>query len=299
VNLTCLGLLLLLAAGQEPAGEAELEWWVKTYHFLREQLVEFARENPVVVAFAVIGALRTLGTTVRSGYTGLFFNCGRATRVLGPGFVFKIPFFQAVKVVPTRSRTMDVPHQKVTSADGLVWFVDVNLVYRVVDVRKALIEIDDLVNGMEQMMAISVQEIVRRSGREDLRLSGELDSQLERSMERRLEPWGVEVERAGFTSIKPSAKTLRFTQQFHASEERQRNLGRLVSRGLDRGPALAMLGSAPRVQRRAQRAAERESRSRRRRRILHAVSLAEREADLRVPAGLRTEVRARAVEHLA
>lgn len=299
MNLTCLGLLLLFAAGQEPPAETELEWWVKAYHFLREQLIEFARENPVVVAFAVIGALRTLGTTVRSGYTGLFFNCGRATRVLEPGFVFKIPFFQAVKVVPTRSRTMDVPHQKVTSADGLVWFVDVNLVYRVVDVRKALIEIDDLVHGMKQMMAISVQEIVRCSGREDLRLSGELDGQLERAMERRLEPWGVEVERAGFTSVKPSAKTLRFTQQLHASEERRRNLEGLVSRGLDRGSALAMLGSAPRVQRRAQRAADRESRSRRRRRILHAVSLAERETELRVPAGLRLEVRARAVEHLA
>lgn len=267
--------------------------------FARDRMIAFARENPYLVFLAVWGVVRAMGTTVRTGYTGLFFSFGRAKRVLEPGFVLKIPFFQVVRTLPTRSRTLDVPDQKVTSADGLVWFVDVNLVYRVVDVRKALIEVDDLVRGMKQMMSLSVQEIVSASRREALRLSGELDAELVESMSARLEAWGVAVERAGFTSIKPSPKTLRFTQQLHATDERRRNLEGLVARGLDRGLALAMLGSPPRVSRRARRAVERESKSRRRRRILHAVSLAERESDKGVSAVLRAELRQAAVAHLA
>lgn len=234
--------------------------------FVRERIVAAARENPGLVILAAWGALRAMGATVSTGHTGLFFSFGRAKRVLEPGFVFKVPFFQSVRTLPTRSRTLDVPNQKVTSADGLVWFVDVNLVYRVTDIRKALIEIDDLVRGMEQMMSLSVQEIVSASRRDALRLSGELDGQLAASMEPRLLLWGVEVEGAGFTSIRPSPKTLRFTQQSHATEERRRNFESLVARGLDRGLALAMLGNAPRISRRAQRAVQRERDSRRRRR---------------------------------
>jgi regulator of protease activity HflC (stomatin/prohibitin superfamily) len=218
--------------------------------------------------------------------------------VLEPGFVFKIPYFQTVRTLPTRSRTMDVPNQKVTSADGLVWFVDVNLVYRIVDIRKALIEIDDLVHGMQQMMSLSVQEIVSAARRDSLRLSGELDGQLARSMGARLEAWGVAVEHAGFISIKPSPKTLRFTQQLHSTEERRRNLELLVSRGLDQGLALAMLGSAPRISRRALRATAREEVSRRRRRILRSVDRALRESGPGVSASLRAETRAAAVRHL-
>jgi len=266
--------------------------------FAKQQAIGFAKENPYLVFLMVWGAMRAMGTTVRSGTTGLFFSFGRATRVIDPGFVFKIPYFQTVRVLPTRSRTMDVPNQRVTSRDGLVWFVDVNLVYQVVDVRKALIQIDDLEKGMLQLLGLFVQDIVRQSGREEMRLSGGLDEELERAMAARLADWGVEVHHAGFTSIKPSPKTLRFTQQQHSTEERARALEHFESSGIPRGHALAMLGSAPRLQRRALRAQQRETRSRRRRRILRGVRRAERESRGELTAQQRGRVRQAVVARL-
>jgi len=292
-----LGLMALFAS--QAIDEGGPVTFHSVFELIRLRMIAFARENPYVVFLAVWGALRAMGTTVRTGYTGLFFSFGHARRVLQPGFVFKIPYFQKVRSLPTRSRTLDVPDQKVTSVDGLVWFVDVNLVYRIVDIRKALIEIDDLEHGMEQMLSLSVQEIVGRSRRAALRLAGELDGQLAESMEVRLEAWGVAVERAGFTSIKPSPKTLRFTQQLHTCEERERNLERLVSAGIDRGLALAMLGSAPRLRRRELYAVEREQLSRRRRRILRSVEEALKASSQEVGASFKAELRASFVRELA
>lgn len=259
--------------------------------FFWDQLVGFVRQNPYVVFLAVWGVVRAMGTTVRTGYTGLFFSFGRAGRVLPPGFVLLIPHFQKVKVMPTRSRTMDLPYQKVTSADGLVWFVDVNLVYRVVDIRKALIDVDNLLEGMEQMLGISVQEIVRAASRDDLRLASDLDALLVQAMEGRLEPWGVEVERAGFTSIRPSVKTLRMTQQRHTAQVRQRSLQRLEDLGMPRGLGLAMLGSASIPVPRAGRARRREQRARRNRRLLRALRQAERNSPGEVAGKLRKQIR--------
>jgi regulator of protease activity HflC (stomatin/prohibitin superfamily) len=266
--------------------------------FLRERAIHLAKSNPYVVFLAAWGAIRAMGGTVQTGYTGLFFSFGRVTRYVEPGFYFKVPFLQKVRVLPTRSRTLDVPNQKVTSGDGLVWFVDVNLVYRIVDVRKGLVEIDDLVKGMEQVLGLYVQDIVRHSGRDSMRLSGGLDQKLKAAMATSLEKWGVELESVGFTSIRPSPKTLRFTQQRHSTEERNRMLEQLEAGGMQRGHALAMLGAAPMPERRAPRSAARERLSRRKRRILHRVHLVERTAKKALSGSQLAQIRRQATQSL-
>ena len=195
----------------------------------------------VAVVFAVV---RAAGTTVRTGETGLRFSFGRATRVVEPGFHPLLPFLQVIRTLPTRSRTIDIPRQRVTTLDGLVYDVDANLMFRVVDVRRALIEIDELDKGMFQVLGLGVQEVLRARERGSMHVSGELDLALGRRMAARLEAWGVEVERAGFTSIEPSPRTLRVTQLAANAEERARNLALLEAGGIPRSRALPLLGVA-------------------------------------------------------
>ncbi|HVS17291.1 MAG TPA: SPFH domain-containing protein, partial [Planctomycetota bacterium] len=181
-------------------------------------------------ALAVVWTVvRAMGKTVESGQTGLKFSFGRAVAVVEPGFHPLIPFLQVIRTLPTRSRTLDLSAQRVVTDEGLVFEVDANLVYRVVDVRRALIEIDDLVRGMHQVLALSVQELLRPRGRAELYASDALDGELSRRMAERLEPWGVAVEHAGFPSLRPSAESLRITQ-----------LGRL---GGERAAALVRMGA--------------------------------------------------------
>jgi len=217
--------------------------------------------------FVAAGALvRAAGRTVESGSTGLKFSFGRAVRVLGPGFYPLLPFLQVIRSLPTRSRTLDLPEQRVTTVDGLVYQVDANLVYRIVDVRKALVEIDDLGRGMLQVLGLAVQEVLRTRSRAELYASETLDRELSQLMARQLSPWGVAVEHAGFPTIHPSSETTRVTQLQALGGERVAVLGRLVAAGTGRRAGLVLLGTAVRIGPRTQRLAERARADRQRRR---------------------------------
>ena len=60
-----------------------------------------------------------------------------------------------------------------------MFLADPNVLWRVVDVRKALIMVDDLVHGMEQMLTLGVQEVVREAPLENLRAGDDLDADLQ------------------------------------------------------------------------------------------------------------------------
>jgi hypothetical protein len=213
----------------------------KLFGYLWEDYFEEIRYAAILITIAIV---RAAGKTVVSGHTGLKFSFGRATREVAPGFHPLIPFLQVIRTLPTRDRTLDLPQQRVTTRDGLVYDVDANIVFRVVDVRRALIEIDDLDKGMIQMLGLGVQEVLRARERSSMYVSDDLDAALGATMTRRLEPWGVDVQRAGFTSIKPSPRTLRVTQLTSRVGERERMLALLEQRGVPRNQSLALLGAS-------------------------------------------------------
>jgi len=215
--------------------------------------------------------VRAMGVTVESGQTGLRFSFGRAGRELGPGFYPLIPFLQIVRKVPTRSRTMDLPAQRVATFEGLVYHVDANLVYRVTDVRKAMIEIDDLEQGMVQMLGLGVQEVLRDANRAKLARVDELNEALAANLAARLEPWGVTIERAGFPSITPSPKTLRITQLDQIVGERRRMLAHMEALGLPRFRALTLMGTRVRAISHTKHVRRHERLERRRQRLVRAL----------------------------
>ncbi len=235
--------------------------------WLRWVVKDHSIELAYGLAGIVFATIRAAGKTVVSGTTGLKFSCGRATRELEPGFHLLFPFLQIVRTLPTRSRTLDLSTQQVTTLDGLVYMVDANLVYRVVDVRRALIEIDELERGMLQMLGLGVQEVLRSRDRAQMRVSGELDHLLEENLRRRLGAWGVDVERTGFTTITPSAKTVQVTQLAERSRARERTLELLETSAVPRRLALPLLGARQRFLTRGRYLEERKRiRARRRRR---------------------------------
>ena len=181
-------------------------------------------EYSYAIYMAAVALVRAAGKTVESGQTGLKFSAGRVVREVEPGFYPLIPFVQVIKTLPTRSRTLDLPQQRVTNLDGLVFDVDANVVYRVTDMRKALIAIDDLGRGMLQMLGLGVQQVLRARERRNMYCSAELDEALAHNLAERLAPWGVTIERAGFSSITPSNRSVRVTQLRPRVLERARQL---------------------------------------------------------------------------
>jgi len=210
---------------------------------LVQLLDRFKDDLYLIVAATVAALVRAMGVTVQSGQTGLLFSFGRARRTLAPGFHVLIPFLQRARRVPTRSRTLDLPAQRVATMQGLVYHADANLVYRIFDVRKALIEIDDLERGMLQMLGLGVQEVLRRASHDEIRETERLGRELARNLALRLAPWGVEVERAGFPSITPSPRSVRITQIEKVTGERRQMLLSMQRAGLGGRKALCLIGA--------------------------------------------------------
>lgn len=233
--------------------EAEGSLWGKVYTWV----TYFISPDQLGYLIAIVTAsiVRAMGITIKSGETALLFSFGRARRELDPGFHLLLPFLQVARRMPSRSRTLDLPSQRVVTTEGLVYHVDANLVYRIIDVHRAVVEIDHLEKGMLQLLGLSVQETLREMGREDMLSHEKLGKLLKKVLSDRLSDWGVVVEQAGFPSITPSAMTLRVTQFGRKTGERVRALQLMTSGQLEQEAALALMGSRTRFESRTKRLA--------------------------------------------
>ena len=245
-------------------------WWEAVKDNFKDGAIQLIQQNSGVIVIAIGAFIRATGTLVKSGQTGMLFSFGRAKRELQPGFHLLIPFLQKVRKLPTRQRTLDLPAQRVTTSDGLVYFVDANIVFRISDVRKATVEIDDLIKGMRQVLVLSVQEVLRNAKRESLRVPENINKSLSDAMSVLLEPWGVELQSAGFTSINPSPASRELVQLSHRVDTRRSAYARLKS-SLPRHLSLPLLGSNQRIITRSELLLERELKRRRYRRVRRTV----------------------------
>ena len=211
--------------------------------FIERVLRDSADELLIILAASLGALVRAMGVQVQSGYAGLLFTKGRAGQVLDHGFRPLIPFIQQVVMVPIRSRTMDLPSQKVVNRDGLVYLADANLVYHVHDVHKAVIEIDVLEKGMLQMLTLGVQEVLRDTTRETITKTEQLEVALKENLSRRLGDWGVTIDKTGFPSLTPSPQSLRITQLQQQVDERCKRYETFLERGHQSARALALVGT--------------------------------------------------------
>ena len=132
----------------------------------------------------IVGAITGIFVVVYDGQHALRFTLGRATGVVGPGVNFKWPMIQRFRVVDTKDTTIDLEPQIIQLSDDLVYEVCAKAVYQIVDVRKALIEIEkeDWARQMQQLLrrACHAANLARERGGALATLKPRLAEQLER-----------------------------------------------------------------------------------------------------------------------
>jgi regulator of protease activity HflC (stomatin/prohibitin superfamily) len=84
---------------------------------------------------------------VYDGQRALKFTLGRAGDVVGPGVHWKWPIIQTYKVRETKDTTIELEPQTIQLRDDLVYEVGARAVYQIVNLRKAVIEVDNLVRS--------------------------------------------------------------------------------------------------------------------------------------------------------
>jgi regulator of protease activity HflC (stomatin/prohibitin superfamily) len=191
-----------------------------------------------------LGAITGIFVVVYDGQHALKFTLGRAREVVGPGVHFKWPIVQRFRVEETKHTTLDLEPQVIQLADDLVYEVDCKVMYQIVDLRKSMIEIDDLVMGLKNRVVLAVQGVVRRRDRRTIRDSASLVAEIKADLAAVEEQWGVRILQLGFSNISPSPTTLEITQLELLAKEKLALYARLRDAGLGDASSVALLSGA-------------------------------------------------------
>ena len=192
----------------------------------------------------ILGAITGIFVIIYDGQHGLRFTLGRARAVVGPGIHFKIPFLQTFKVEETKHTTLDLEPQVIQLRDDLVYEVDCKVVYQIVNLRKAIIEIDDLVTGLQNRVVMAVQRVVSQRDRHSVRQVDEMSDGIREELRQVEDQWGVRILQFGFSNISPSPTTLEITQLELLAGEKLTQYDRLRQAGLSEEAAVALISGA-------------------------------------------------------
>jgi regulator of protease activity HflC (stomatin/prohibitin superfamily) len=157
---------------------------------------------------------------VYDGQHALKFHLGRAIGVVGPGVHFKIPIIQRFQVQPTKDTTLDLEPQVIQLSDELVYEVGAKVVYQIVDLRKAVVEVDNLVEGLKNRLVIIVQNVVKAQDRFTIRDMARMVDDVKEALRPVEQQWGIKVHEFGFSTFSPTPETLEITQLQKLADEK-------------------------------------------------------------------------------
>lgn len=192
----------------------------------------------------IFGAITGLFAIVYDGQHGLRFTMGRAKAVVPPGIHFKVPIFQTFKIEETKHTTLDLQPQVIQLVDDLVYEVDCKVVYQIVNLRKAKIEIDDLVTGLQNRVVIAIQHVVSQQDRYSVKNIDAMCDRIREELRPIEEQWGVKILQFGFSNISPSPTTLEITQLELLAKEKLAMYGLLREAGLSDEASVALISGA-------------------------------------------------------
>lgn len=150
----------------------------------------------LVLAFLVL-ALIGSGVRILQEYErGVVFRLGSALRsVRGPGLVLIIPFgIDRLVKVGMRVMTMDVPVQDVITRDNVSVKVNAVVYLRVVDARRAILEVDNYLYATSQLAQTTLRSVCGQKELDTLLTErDDINVSLQTILDKHTDPWGVKV----------------------------------------------------------------------------------------------------------
>jgi len=180
-------------------------------------------DAPIIILIILGLLLFSAFNILREYERGVIFMLGRYWKVKGPGLIIVIPGIQKMVKVSLRTVVMDVPPQDVITRDNVTVKVNAVIYFRVMDPRKAIIEVEDYLYATSQLAQTTLRSILGQSQLDDL-LSNrdEINSQLQRVIDEQTEPWGVKVANVEVKNVDlPQEMQRAIAKQAEAERERR------------------------------------------------------------------------------
>jgi regulator of protease activity HflC (stomatin/prohibitin superfamily) len=162
---------------------------------------------------AILGFIKSI-RFVHEGELGVRLRFGKVWRdknnvpiIIHPGFVFLIPFVDTLKRHHVRQQTMRLDDQRIVIKDGLIFVCEAVILYRVTDIYKAMFEIDDVDDSIEDIGMKCLRNVLQSCTHGDLSDFDKISSSLVDSIRVHTSNWGIEIIEFGLTSSAPTPES--------------------------------------------------------------------------------------------
>lgn len=136
---------------------------------------------------------------------GIVERLGRFNRVLGAGLTILIPFIDRLRpLIDMRERVVSFPPQPVITEDNLVVSIDTVIYFQVTDPKSATYEIENYIQGIEQLTVTTLRNVVGGLDLEQTLTSRDsINAALRGVLDDATGKWGVRVNRVELKAIDP------------------------------------------------------------------------------------------------
>ena len=125
-------------------------------------------DAPIIILILLGLLLFSAFNILREYERGVIFMLGRYWKVKGPGLIIVIPGIQKMVKVSLRTVVMDVPPQDIITRDNVTVKVNAVIYFRVMDPKKAIIEVEDYLYATSQLAQTTLRSVLGQSQLDDL-----------------------------------------------------------------------------------------------------------------------------------
>jgi len=145
----------------------------------------------VVILLYVISCIYILNEYER----GVIFRLGNLLpRPKGPGIILVIRPIDTIVKVSLRTTVHDVPPQDIITRDNVSVKVNAVVYFRVVDPRKAIVEVENYMYATSQLAQTTLRSVLGQAELDDLLASRDrLNQELQQILDHQTDPWGIKV----------------------------------------------------------------------------------------------------------
>ena len=136
---------------------------------------------------------------------GLVERLGRYHRTLDAGLTLIIPFVDRLRpLIDMRERVVSFPPQPVITEDNLVVSIDTVIYFQVTNPKSAMYEIENFIQGIEQLTVTTLRNVVGGLDLEAVLTSRDsINAALRGVLDEATGKWGVRVNRVELKAIDP------------------------------------------------------------------------------------------------
>lgn len=154
------------------------------------------------VIYAVIFIILISIRQVNQYERGVKFRLGKFVTIKNPGWTLIIPIFESMTKVDIRVKAVDVPNQEAITKDNISVGINAVIYYKVTDVSKAILEVENFFYAISQLAQTTMRNIV---GSVDLdTLLSERDkvsNQIKEIVDKLTDPWGIKVDNVDLKDV--------------------------------------------------------------------------------------------------